>query len=462
MISKHIIDNILDQALSTGGDFAEVFAESSVNTSISLSGNNVENGIVGRDFGVGIRIFNGLNSVYAFTNDASYDNLMKVTKQISSTLKSDNNIARKNLEKLQNVNYHNVKISPKNVEYKNKLDMMKKVVSSGLEYDKCIRQMLVRYLDIEQNVLIANSEGRFVEDNRIKTRLMVNAYAQNTEGIESGYVGPGSAKGYEFYDELNVDEYAIEAARVAKTMLNAKYAPSGNMSVVIDNGFGGLLFHEACGHSLEASSVAKGNSEFSGKIGKKIASNKVTLIDDGSIKNAWGSLGVDDEGELTRKNILIEKGILKSYMIDKLNARRMNMDSTGSARRESYRFAPTSRMSNTYIANGESTREEIISNTENGLFVKMISAGSVNPITGEFNFSTSEAYLIENGRITEPVKGATLIGNGESILKQVDMVGNNLKIDQGYCFAGSGALFIGAGQPTVRVANMTVGGVKND
>lgn len=232
------------------------------------------------------------------------------------------------------------------------------------------------------------------------------------------------------------------------------------MSVVVDNGFGGLMFHEACGHSLEASSVAKGISEFSGKLGQQIASPLVTLIDDGTIKNEWGSLSVDDEGNPTQKNILIENGILKGYLIDKLNGRRLKMAPTGSARRQSFRFAPTSRMTNTYIANGPHSREEIISQTEKGLFVKYIRGGSVNSATGDFNFNVSEAHLIENGRITEPVRGATLIGNGADILKQVDLVGNNLAIGQGYCYAGSGALFIGAGQPTVRVANMTVGGME--
>ena len=276
--------------------------------------------------------------------------------------------------------------------------------------------------------------------------------------MDTGYIGPGALMGREFYDKINIEDYAREAARNAKTMALADYCPSGNMPVVVDNGFGGLMFHEACGHSLEASSVAKDISIFSGKIEEKVASDVVTLIDDGSIVNSWGSLGVDDEGMPTQKNILIENGILKGYLVDKLNARRMNMEPTASGRRQNYRFAPTSRMTNTYIANGNNTKEEIISNTEKGLFAKYISAGSVNPATGDFNFSLSEAYLIEKGKITKPVKGATLIGNGGKILQDVDMVGNNLKIGQGYCYAGSGALFIGAGQPTIRVKSMTVGG----
>ena len=318
--------------------------------------------------------------------------------------------------------------------------------------------MTVNYLDQEQNVLIANTEGVFVEDRRVRTRMLIIATAEHNGQMETGYIGPGALMGTEFYEQINIEDYAREAARNAKVMASADYCPSGNMPVVVDNGFGGLMFHEACGHSLEASSVSKGISVFSDKIGEKIASDVVTLVDDGSISNSWGSLGIDDEGMTTQKNILIENGILKGYMIDKLNGRRMNMASTGSARRQSYRFAPTSRMTNTYIDSGTSSKEDIISNTENGLFAKYISAGSVNPATGDFNFSLSEAYLIENGKITKPVKGATLIGNGSKMLKDVDMVGNNLEIGQGYCYAESGALFIGAGQPTIRVKTMTVGG----
>ena len=205
------------------------------------------------------------------------------------------------------------------------------------------------------------------------------------------------------------------------------------MTVAIDNGFGGVIFHEACGHSLEATSVAKGNSVFTGKLGEQIASTKVTAIDDGTIPNAWGSLNIDDEGTPTQKNVLIENGILKSYMIDKLNARRMGMKVTGSGRRQSYKYAPTSRMTNTYIANGDNTPEEIIASISDGLYAKKMGGGSVNPVTGEFNFAVSEGYLVKNGEIQEPVRGASLIGKGSEILMNIDMVGNNMTQGQGMC-----------------------------
>ncbi len=460
MLSRKVIENVLEQAAASGGDFAEIFYEDTRHNDFLLLSDRVENASLGRESGVGLRILSGLNYAYAFTTDSSEKNLLRLAKKMAKALAKTKKSPNLPQEPLLYGEAHPIEIKPSAAAYKEKMAVAKKAVAAGLAYAPEIVQMSVRYLDFEQDVLIANTEGVWAEDTRVKTRLLITAFAQGREGLQTGYFGPGAMRGFEYYRDLDIDWYAKEAARVAVTMLKARRAPGGRMSVVVDNGFGGLMFHEACGHSLEASSVAKGISEFSGKLGQQIASPLVTLIDDGTIKNEWGSLSVDDEGNPTQKNILIENGILKGYLIDKLNGRRLKMAPTGSARRQSFRFAPTSRMTNTYIANGPHSREEIISQTEKGLFVKYIRGGSVNSATGDFNFNVSEAHLIENGRITEPVRGATLIGNGADILKQVDLVGNNLAIGQGYCYAGSGALFIGAGQPTVRVANMTVGGME--
>jgi len=241
-------------------------------------------------------------------------------------------------------------------------------------------------------------------------------------------------------------------------MAYAGYCKAGSYPVVIDNGFGGVIFHEACGHSLEATSVAKGNSVFSGKLGQKIAADCVTAIDDGTLKNEWGSLNMDDEGTPTRKNILIENGILKSYLIDTLNGKKMGMASTGSSRRQNYRFAPTSRMTNTYIDAGKMKRDDIISSTDFGLYAKQMGGGSVNPGTGEFNFAVVEGYMIRNGQISEPVRGATLIGKGSEILMNIDMIADNLAMAQGMCGSISGSIPTNVGQPAIRVAKITVGG----
>jgi TldD protein len=241
-------------------------------------------------------------------------------------------------------------------------------------------------------------------------------------------------------------------------MLKADPCPPGKLPVAIENGFGGVIFHEACGHSLEATSVAKGQSVFCDMLGKKIASEVVTAVDDSTIPNGWGSYNIDDEGEASRKNVLIENGILKSYLVDKLNGRRMNMPSTGSGRRQSYAYAPTSRMSNTYIAAGESLDKEIISSINDGLYCAQMGGGSVNPITGEFNFSVQEGYLIKNGAIDKPVRGATLIGKGSDVIKNIDMVGKEMKTGQGMCGSISGSLPADVGQPLIRVSEITVGG----
>ena len=265
--------------------------------------------------------------------------------------------------------------------------------------------------------------------------------------------------GLEMFDaQIDPPSVGREAARQALVMASAGYCPAGVMPVAIGNGFGGVIFHEACGHSLEASSVALGMSEFSGKLGEKIAHEKVTAIDDGTIPNAWGSINIDDEGTPSQRNVLIEKGVLKSYMIDKMGGRRMNMAPTGSARRESYSYTTTSRMTNTYIANGEDKNEDIIASIEYGLFAKAMGGGSVNPTTGEFNFSVQEGYMIRDGKVAEPVRGASLVGKGSDIIQKIDMVGSDLEMGQGMCGSSSGSVPTNVGQPLIRVSSITVGG----
>ena len=265
--------------------------------------------------------------------------------------------------------------------------------------------------------------------------------------------------GFELFSTReDMNARAREAARRAVTMLHADKCPAGVMPVVIDGGFGGVIFHEACGHSLEATSVAYGNSEFCGKLGQQIASRIVTAIDDGTIANEWGSENIDDEGNPTTKLVLIENGVLKNYMIDRLNARKMGMPVTGSARRQNYSFAPTSRMRNTYIAPGTDDEAEIIASCPDGLYAKVMGGGSVNPLTGEFNFAVGEGYLIRNGKIDRPVRGATLIGKGGNTISRIDRVGRRMWMAQGMCGSASGSVPTNVGQPMIRVTDMTVGG----
>lgn len=460
MISNSVIENVLYAALSKGGDFAEIFLEDKINARIRLVGGLVENNISGRDYGVGIRIFDKYNSIYAYTNDSSEDNLIKVAKQAAAGLSSKAIELRLNLIKQDSINYNPISIYPSKTQKKKKIELLKRGYKAAKEYDSVISQVSADYLEEEQNVLIANTEGLLATDTRVRTRFSIISVASKDGEMQQGVNSPGASMGFEFYDQIDVGEIGIEASRIAKTMVHAEYCPSGNMPVIINNAFGGVLFHEACGHALEAAFVSKGTSAFANKLGQQVASPLVTAIDDGTMPNGWGTTNIDDEGTPTQRNILIENGILKSYLIDKIHGRRMNMESTGSGRRQSYKFAPTSRMNNTYIDEGQSTFESIISNTENGLYAKKLGGGSVNPATGDFNFAVMEGYIIENGKILKPVRGATLIGNGIKVLELIDMVGDNLELGQGMCGAESGAIPADVGQPTLRVTSLTVGGRK--
>ncbi|HOQ73412.1 MAG TPA: TldD/PmbA family protein [Limnochordia bacterium] len=460
MLSESVITDVLLAALSTGGDFAEIFMEDTFNTQIRMLDGAVEEAVSGRDHGVGIRIFQGLRSVYAYTNDLRRESLMKTAREAAAALPGVPQGKTVVLARMAVDRFNPVRLEPRQVPHRDKVEVMKKAHLAAADFHEQITQVVVHYLDVDQNVLIANSEGLLAEDRRVRTRLSINAVATRGEEKQSAFRGPGRHMGFELFERIDVEEIARDAAHSAVTMVNADYAPGGKYPVIIDNEFGGVIFHEACGHSLEATSVAKGVSEFSGKLGEKIASELVTAVDDGTIPNAWGSQNIDDEGTKTRRNVLIEKGILKGYMIDRLNARRMGMEPTGNARRQSYKFAPTSRMTNTFICAGESTREEIIANTEYGLYAKRMGGGSVNPATGEFNFAVAEGYMVRGGKIAEPVRGATLIGRGSEILQKIDMVASNLATGQGMCGSVSGSIPADVGQPTIRVTEMTVGGRK--
>ena len=460
MLEKSLVEKILNEALSTGGDFAEIFVEKKNNCGLFMIDGKIESSLSGRDFGIGIRIFKDLYSVYGYTNDMTEENLLKTARKIAEAVKGTRADITINLLKQDIENYNKIEIYPETVLKKNKIDIMRRGYVAAKEYDPEISQVRVSYSDSKQNILVANSEGIWAEDERVRGRIRIESVASSGTEMQTGSMGPGASKGFEFFEKMDVESYGREASRIAKTILHADYSPSGKMPVIIDNGFGGVIFHEACGHGLEATSVAKGNSVFAGKIGEMIASPVVSAVDDGTIPNEWGTINIDDEGTPSRRNLLIENGILKGYMIDKLNGRRMGMASTGSGRRESYKYAPTSRMTNTFILNGKSSLDEMISSVEKGIYAKYMGGGSVNPATGNFNFAVMEGYLIENGKITSPVRGATLIGSGSEILKKIEMVGNNLAYGQGMCGSVSGSICTNVGQPAIKVSEITVGGRK--
>lgn len=461
LLEQKLVEQILDAALETGADFSEVYIEDHSSSVLQSVSGRLEKSNNTKSFGVGIRVAKKFQSVYGYTNSKNPEDLIKLAKDLSKSFNDSTLTTRTPLMPLEVGQKHKVKIKPSEVALADKVKLLKTAYKHASEYDEVIKQVICYLVDDEKDVLIANSEGRFVTETRVKVRLMISSVASDKGLMQSGSDGDGSGKGYEFlFEEMDIPYFAESASKIAKTMLYADDCPSGVMPVVIHNAFGGVIFHEACGHSLEATSVAKNASVFCGKLGTKIASDIVTAIDDGTIENGWGSANYDDEGYPQQRRVLIENGILKSYMIDKINARRMQMEPTGSSRRQNYKFSPTSRMSNTFIDNGDSTFEEIIADTKFGLFAKKMGGGSVNPGNGDFNFSVMEGYMIRDGKIAEPVKGAALVGNGADILHKIDMIAGNLDRSRGMCGSASGSIPADVGQPTIRVKEITVGGRK--
>lgn len=458
MISKSTAEAVLLSAVSNGAEFAEIFVENNVKNTLGVVNGNVERANSGVDSGCGIRIINGDRVVYVYTNKLDKDNLVRLAKESAEVIKGTSSIKNIVLCDKEYKKLYTPKIVPVDVKKSEIINMLKAGSSAAYGYNDLITQTNISYLDSTQNVIIANSEGLWAEDERVRTRVFVSAVASEGNEKQTGYFGPGALKGFEFYDTINIEEIAKEAARSAVTMLKAENCPSGKMPVIMDNGFGGVIFHEACGHGLEAAAISKNASVFANKIGQKIASDKLTAIDDGTIAGSWGSINVDDEGIASQKNILIENGVLKNYMVDRYNGSLIGMKSTGSSRRESYKYVPVSRMTNTYIAAGTDKKEDIIADTEYGLYAKYMGGGSVNPASGDFNFAVSEAYIVRNGKICEPVRGATLIGKGAEVLLNIDRISDNLALAEGMCGASSGSVPVCVGQPMLRVQNITVGG----
>lgn len=460
MVNDKLLERVIIKALSGGADFAEIFIEDSYNSSIQLLDSQIKRIIEGSDYGAGIRAFYGTKVIYAHTSDLSEKSLLTAAEVISKAATGKNSTTNITLAPRNFESPHKIKIPFDQVSKKDKLGFLREIDSSARNYSDMISQVNISYMEKTQNIQIANSEGIKTQDSRTYTRVGVTSIAQKDNEMQTGTESPGAHKGYEFIEELDPKELGRKTAEQAVKMVLADYAPAGKFPVIIGNGFGGVIFHEACGHALETTSVAKGASVFADKMGKQIANTCVTAIDDGTIPNSWGSTTIDDEGNPTEKTVLIEEGILKSFMIDRIGGLKVGMKSTGSGRRQSYRFAPTSRMRNTYIAAGKDPFESMLASIDFGIYAKKMGGGSVQPGTGDFNFSVAEGYLIEHGKITKPARGATLIGNGAKILFQISMVGSDLKLAEGICGSLSGSVPVCVGQPTIKVDEIVVGGRK--
>lgn len=458
MISKSLLTEVLQKAMSTGADFAEVYVEHTKANDIHMIDNKVDLISDRLISGVGIRILKGTRCVAGSTSSLERSDLLACAARVADAMDGVPEGRTITLTERIFGDVHPIRIVPESVHTQRKTDLLKEGYFAAKNYHPDISQVSADLMDFDHNILIANSDGLFTQDRQIRTRMFIEAIASKNGENQSGSCSPGRRMGLELFDLFSPKDIGTEAARQAITMLNAGYIKAGKMPVAIENGFGGVIFHEACGHSLEASCVSIGQSQFCGKLGQKIANEKVTAIDDGTIPNAWGSINIDDEGTPSQRKVLIENGILKSYMIDKLNGRRMGMEGNGSSRRQGYQWQPTSRMTNTFIDNGPDKNEDIIKSIEYGLYAKEMGGGSVNPITGAFNFAVREGYIIRNGEIKEAVRGASLIGKGSDIIMDIDMVGQNLATGQGMCGASSGSIPTDVGQPLIRVSSITVGG----
>ena len=460
MLDKKIMSDLIAIVLHGGADFVEVYSEHTKMDAISYSNRKIETVSDRVVSGVGIRAFVGTNTYFACTTDLSESGLKECANRVAQAVGSVvDRIPDFYLAQRINTNIHPIKGLPSDVPATVRADLLRSACSTAYDADSQIIQVAGNLMCEDKQFVVANSEGLYTGDRQVRTRIAVSAVASNGTENQSGSASPGRSMGWELFDSIvDPKQVGAEAARQALGNLKAVPCPSGKMTVAIENGFGGVIFHEACGHSLEATSVGIGMSQMAGRMGQQIANPKVTAIDDGTIPNAWGSCNIDDEGNPMVCRTLIKDGILTSYMIDRLGSRRMGMAHTASGRRQSYAFEPTSRMTNTYIANGPDKNEDIIASIDNGIYCAAMGGGSVNPFTGAFNFSVREGYMIRNGKICEPIRGASLIGTGSEILHQIDMVGQNMDTAQGMCGSSSGSVPTDVGQPLIRVSNITVGG----
>ncbi|MBQ8433662.1 MAG: TldD/PmbA family protein [Clostridia bacterium] len=456
-ITPQVAKQILQVALSTGGQFAEVFMESATNEVFRMRQGKLESTNLSNVKGAAVRVIKEGTEVSASVTIATAEKLLETAKTLA-----DSFVGEKTTDVAEFVEKEvNIVVNPRQVrgdDISKELDLLSGATRGAREYSDEIVQVIALLTKNERNIFVFASDGTWQTDYRCNTRLICQAIASDGKDMQNGSNSFGRNQGMEMFDGFDPVAFGKEAAFNAVEMLHAEEMQGGEMPVVIHNGFGGVILHEACVHGLEATSVAKGMSVFCGKLGQKIASDIVNAVDDGSQLDLWGSINVDDEGTPSKRNLLIENGVLKSYLVDKRNSFKMNHPITGSSRRESYKYQTTSRMTNTYFLPGDSTFEEIIANTKFGLFAKEMGGGSVNPATGEFNFAVNVAYMIEDGKITRPVKGATLVGSGKDVLLRIDMIANNLEYGYGMCGSQSGSIPTIVGQPTIRVSHMTVGG----
>jgi TldD protein len=454
-----VLERTLQRALRGGGDFAEVFAEDRASSNARLDDGRVEELMSGRTRGAGVRVVRGATTGYAHTADTSEAGLAEAAEAAAAATRDRDDA------------HHVIALNrppasselpgvtmPDTVDKARKVELLSRADHAARSRGDAIRQVSVSYADSRRRILVANSDGLLADDERVRTRFHVACVAVGDTGMQTGVEAPGRTAGFELFDEIEPEAVAEIAANRALAMLRARPAPSGRLPVVLRRGAGGVLFHEACGHGLEADLVGRGASVFRGRMGEQVASPLVTLVDDGAMSREWGTSAIDDEGTPVQRNVLIDRGVLTDYLWDVVWARRSDRRGSGNGRRETYQHLPMARMTNTYLERGSTDPDDIVADTSYGLYCAALGGGQVDTATGDFVFGVTEAYLIENGEITEPVRAAQLIGNGPATLALVDVVGNDFDTWAGTCGKNGQGVPVSSGQPTLRVAELTVGG----
>ncbi|MGE0137492.1 MAG: TldD/PmbA family protein [Ilumatobacteraceae bacterium] len=460
MIDEDVLTRVLTAAVRGGADFAEVFAEDKRTTSAGLDDGRIEQVTSGRDRGAGIRVVKGDTTGFAHTADLSEAGLVAAAESAAAAASQGGGGARVvALTRRAGTKVNTVERYPDEIAKAAKVELLERVDEAARSAGAAIVQVSAGYADSRRHILVANTDGLLANDEQVRALIRVSAVANGDTGMQTGFQSAGQTVGFEMFDSVDVEALARDAARQAITKLAARPAPSGSMPVVIQRGSGGVLFHEACGHGLEADLVSKGASVYRGKAGELVASPLVTLVDDGTMSTEWGAIGIDDEGHPSQYNVLIQDGVLTDYMWDYLRARKEGRAQSGNGRRQSYMHLPMVRMTNTYVLNGTDQPDDIVRATDHGVYIAHLGGGSVNTATGDFVFGMTEAYLIENGEITEPLREGNLVGNGPQVLRDIDMLGNDFGMgNPGTCGKDGQGVPVGDGQPTLRVKALTIGG----
>lgn len=460
-LDKEKLSKLLSAALQKGGEFAEVYVEYNVSNGVALDENKIDAASRGVDMGVGIRVLHGEKTGYAHTDDLSMDKLMETASVAGMIASGRMKMQSKSFQERKVPDYYLVKTSPDSIVPQEKAKLLWKANSVVRAYDKRITQVSARFSDINKRIIIANTEGVYVTDDQTISRLTVRASAFENGKRSRGYAYKGGTLGFEHFDLMIAENTAKEAGRVAIAMLPAEDAPAGEYPIVLAKGDCGTFFHEAIGHSLEGDGARRKTTCFWDKQGKTIASKIVSLADNGTVPGKRGSINVDDEGTPSQNTVLIRDGICTGFLYDNLNAKLMKTKSTGNGRRESYQHYPIPRMTNTYLMAGKDDPEDILKSVSHGIYIKNIGGGNVSPTTGRFVFSVPEGYMIENGKITIPLKGIQLMGNGPDVLQNITMVGPDLEIwGGGTCGKSGQGKPVSDGNPTLKVSKITIGGAR--